>query len=89
MSRQLVPVLADSSRIPQVPMILVMERQERRDPDAMLTKLELAKALRVSTRTVDRWLAEKSGPPVVRLPHGQLRWRWSDVVAWVEDRRDT
>jgi predicted DNA-binding transcriptional regulator AlpA len=69
-------------------MIHVMERQERH-PDDLLTKVQLAKALNVSTRTVDRWLAEKSGPPVVRLPHGQLRWRWKDVVAWVEERRDT
>jgi DNA-binding transcriptional MerR regulator len=50
-----------------------MERQERRDDDAMLTKVELAKAFNVSTRTIDRWLAEGSGPPVIRLPHGQLR----------------
>jgi predicted DNA-binding transcriptional regulator AlpA len=71
-----------------LPIILDMERQEHHDND-MLTKVELARALNVSTRTIDRWIAEGSGPPYIRLPRGRLRWRWRDVRAWLDARRVT
>jgi len=63
-----------------------MERQQYQDDD-MLTKVQLAAALNVSTRTVDRWIAERSGPPYVRLPRNRLRWRWGDVQAWLREHR--
>ena len=63
-----------------------MERQPYRDDD-MLSRVELAKAVRVSVRTVDRWIADGTGPPFIRLPGGTLRWRWGDVRAWIEARR--
>jgi predicted DNA-binding transcriptional regulator AlpA len=66
--------------------MLDMERQEHRDDD-MLTKVELGAALNVSTRTIDRWLANGTGPPCIRLPRGRLRWRWGDVRLWLEQRR--
>ena len=68
-------------------MILDMERQQHH-PDDMLTKVQLGKALNVSTRTIDRWIAEGSGPPFIRLPRGRLRWRWGDVQAWLAERRE-
>jgi predicted DNA-binding transcriptional regulator AlpA len=64
-----------------------MERQEYRDDD-MLTKVQLGAALNVSTRTVDRWIAEGSGPPFIRLPRGRIRYRWGDVRAWVAEHRE-
>jgi predicted DNA-binding transcriptional regulator AlpA len=64
-----------------------MSRQERH-PDDMLSKVELAQALNVSTRTIDRWLADQTGPPYVRLPRGRLRWRWGDVQEWLRERRE-
>jgi predicted DNA-binding transcriptional regulator AlpA len=64
-----------------------MDRQPYRDDD-MLTRVELAKALHVSVRTVDRWIAEGTGPSHVRLPRGTLRWRWGDVLAWIEEHRE-
>jgi excisionase family DNA binding protein len=64
-----------------------MERQARH-PDDMLRKTELAEALNVSTRTIDRWVREGTGPPYVRLPRGRLRWRWGDVEAWLAEHRE-
>jgi predicted DNA-binding transcriptional regulator AlpA len=64
----------------------VMERQPYQD-DAMLSRVQLAEALNISVRTVDRWIAEGAGPPYIRLPRGTLRWRWGDVKAWLEARR--
>jgi predicted DNA-binding transcriptional regulator AlpA len=79
--------VAYCTRGKQTPTIAVMGRQSHRDDD-MLSRAELAAALSVSTRTVDRWIAEGTGPPYVRLPRGMLRWRWGDVQAWLAERRE-
>jgi predicted DNA-binding transcriptional regulator AlpA len=65
-----------------------MERQQYQDDD-LLTKVQLAAALNVSSRTVDRWLAEGEGPPYIRLPRNRLRWRWGDVRTWLDQRRES
>jgi excisionase family DNA binding protein len=57
--------------------------------DDMLSKRELAEALNVSVRTIERWHALGTGPPAIRLPGGQLRWRWSAVQAWLEHRGES
>jgi predicted DNA-binding transcriptional regulator AlpA len=58
------------------------------DEDRLLSRKELAAALGVSTRTVDRWIREQSGPPATLLPSGRRRWRWGDVQAWLWERRE-
>jgi predicted DNA-binding transcriptional regulator AlpA len=63
-----------------------MERRPYRDDD-MLTRVQLATALNLSVRTVDRWIAEGTGPPYLRLPRGTLRWRWGDVQDWLRQHR--
>jgi predicted DNA-binding transcriptional regulator AlpA len=54
----------------------------------LLSRKELAAALGVSTRTVDRWIQEQTGPPATLLPSGRRRWRWGDVEAWLRQRRE-
>jgi hypothetical protein len=49
------------------------------DENAMPSRKELAAALSVSTRTVDRWIADRTGPPATVLPSGRRRWRWGAV----------
>ena len=85
--RQVLRNVADCTQSEQTPTISVMERQAHHDDD-MLSRVELAAALNISTRTVDRWIAEGTGPPYVRLPRGMLRWRWGDVQAWLAERRE-
>jgi predicted DNA-binding transcriptional regulator AlpA len=58
------------------------------DEDRLLSRKELAAALGVSTRTVDRWIHEQTGPPATLLPSGRRRWRWGDVEAWLRQRRE-
>ena len=58
------------------------------DDDRMLTKRELAEALHVGVRTIERMQAAGTGPPAIRLPSGRLRWRWGDVRVWVASRRE-
>jgi predicted DNA-binding transcriptional regulator AlpA len=64
-----------------------MGRQERHDDD-MLTRVQPAEALNISSRTIDRWIREGTGPPFIRLSRGTLRWRWGDVQAWLAERRE-
>jgi excisionase family DNA binding protein len=58
------------------------------DDNRLLSRKELAAALGVSTRTVDRWIREGTGPPATLLPGGRRRWRWGDVQAWLRERRE-
>lgn len=60
----------------------------QRDDDALLSRKELAAALGVSSRTVDRWIADGTGPPATMLPSGRRRWRWADVRQWIRERRE-
>ena len=49
-------------------------------PEALLTRRELAKLCKVSTRTVDNWVANKR-IPVLRGPSERcVRFSWSEVV---------
>jgi excisionase family DNA binding protein len=58
------------------------------DENRLLSRKELAAALGVSTRTVDRWIRDGEGPPATLLPGGRRRWRWGDVEAWLRQRRE-
>jgi predicted DNA-binding transcriptional regulator AlpA len=58
------------------------------DENRLLSRKELAAALGVSARTVDRWIREQTGPPATLLPSGRRRWRWGDVEAWLRQRRE-
>ena len=49
------------------------------DEDRLLSRKELAAALGVSTRTVDRWIHEQTG---------RRRWRRGDVETWLRQRRE-
>jgi predicted DNA-binding transcriptional regulator AlpA len=68
-------------------MIVAMEREESYRDDDMLSRVQLAKALNVSTRTVDTWISTGTAPPYTRLPGGMLRWRWGDVREWLREHR--
>jgi predicted DNA-binding transcriptional regulator AlpA len=57
------------------------------EPGDLLNKVELAAALSVSTRTVDRWVSTGEAPPYVVLPNNRLRWKWADVLVWLQARR--
>ena len=54
-------------------------------PLGLLTRSELAQALRVSTRTLDRRRYDDGFPEAVRLL-GRPRWRVVDVQGWFERR---
>lgn len=56
------------------------EAEQEGRPQPLLTRRELAKLCKVSTRTVDNWVASKR-IPVLRGPGGgSVRFSWSEVV---------
>ena len=56
------------------------------DFEVFLTPGELALALRVRSSTLANWRAASRGPDYFRL-EGNLRYRMSDVKAWLRGRR--
>ena len=53
--------------------------QEANKPEPLITRRELAKLCKVSTRTVDSWVASNS-IPVLRGPSERcVRFLWSEV----------
>jgi excisionase family DNA binding protein len=55
--------------------------------DDLLTEAELADYCRVSLRTVRRWRAERTGPPVL-WAGDRPRYRREDVDAWLRRRAE-
>jgi excisionase family DNA binding protein len=53
----------------------------------LLTPDELAEFLNVSPRTIETWRYQRKGPRAVRVG-GLLRFRESDVEAWLEANAD-
>ena len=68
-----------------LPIVVGMERHQYRDEDH-LSRVELAKVLHLSTKTLDRYRQGGEGPPFVTLPGGRIRYRWGDVRRWLEAR---
>jgi excisionase family DNA binding protein len=66
-------------------------RSMQHDRDAagerLLTVTETAEYLRVSRRTLDRWLAEGIGPPSIKLPSGARRYRKADLDRWIAEHQ--
>jgi len=57
----------------------------KQDED-MLTEAEVARMLGVSLSTVKRLRASGEGPPSIRVGKRALRYRRSDVEAWLQRR---
>jgi predicted DNA-binding transcriptional regulator AlpA len=61
-----------------------LQQQVRRQLETLLTKPQLAKMLQVSTRTIDRWLAEDRLPDDLRVEiSGTVRFRQDIAAEWV------
>ena len=61
---------------------MVQIMTQRQDPDHLLTKPEAANHLRISIRTLDRWI-DAGTLPVVRLGSRSVRIRQSDIDALI------
>jgi hypothetical protein len=59
---------------------------DRDDPNALLPPPAAARRLNVATQTLARWRMEQRGPPFY-LVGGRVAYRWSEVEAWLAERR--
>ena len=50
------------------------------------TRQELEKIFKVSPATIYRWIKEGNFPKPVRLGANMVRWKASDIEAWMTDR---
>lgn len=51
---------------------------------ALLTTVEVAEVLRVSTWTVRWWRTQRTGPPYVRLGGWAIRYPWAALVSYLQ-----
>jgi|tagenome__1003787_1003787.scaffolds.fasta_scaffold20959347_4 hypothetical protein len=53
------------------------------DPDALLTEVQAAEFLSLSTRTLQAWRERRSGPPFVRAGRA-VRYRRRALYIWID-----
>jgi len=52
----------------------------------LLTTREMARFLRISTATIDKY-RKRGLIPYVRLPNGQVRFEQREIMRWIEEKR--
>jgi hypothetical protein len=57
------------------------------DPDAMMTTAALAVLCGVSSRTPEAWRLKGIGPPYFEISSRCVRYKRSDVIAWLANFR--
>ena len=55
-------------------------------PSPLLTPVEVAQLLRVNIQTLSVWRKAGTGPKSVKVSERKLRYRQSDVEAWLDAR---
>ncbi len=61
------------------------DRDER--GERLLTTIEAADYLRVSRRTLARWIQQGIAPPSIKLPSGGRRYRKADLDRWIVEHQ--
>jgi len=56
------------------------------EPDQLLDERGAAALLGVSTRTMERWRAERTGPPFVRLSARAIRYSRAALLRWIAEK---
>jgi len=53
------------------------------------TRQQLEKLFKVSPATIYRWIKEGKFPAPIHLGANMVRWKVSDIEAWITDREST
>jgi predicted DNA-binding transcriptional regulator AlpA len=57
-----------------------------RDPRALASRTEVAGHLNVPEATLAQWAYKRIGPRYIRVGR-HVRYRWSDVEAWLDEQQ--
>ncbi len=60
-------------------------RTDSLDQDKLLTEIQAADLLRMSSRTLQAWRGQGVGPPFIRAGRA-IRYRRSDVLSWATEQ---
>ena len=52
----------------------------------LLTTREMARFLRISTGTIDKY-RRRGLIPYIKLPNGQVRFEQREIIKWIQERR--
>jgi predicted DNA-binding transcriptional regulator AlpA len=55
-------------------------------PDELLNTVATAQWLGISRQRLESWRSEGGGPPFIRISHRCVRYRRSQVLAWLKER---
>ena len=53
--------------------------------EVLMTSAQVAEYLQMSLRTVEDWRLKSKGPKFIRLSQHRIRYRRSDVDAWLDN----
>lgn len=67
--------------------VFAQNRADRRHPDRLASRAEVAAYLGVATKTLSKWATNGTGPRYTRLGGGEVRYRWTDVEAWLATQK--
>ena len=56
------------------------------DRDRVLTTAELLERIPLDRSTIWRMVREERFPPPIQLTRSRIGWRWSTVLAWLDER---
>ena len=63
-----------------------MTSQSKHDPNALVDEKEAASILCYSVRALQNWRHRGGGPRFVKVSSRSVRYRRSDLAAWIEER---
>lgn len=61
-------------------------RQSMKQGDALLNETEAGRRLGFSVRTLQGWRIRGGGPPFLKMSRRAVRYRASDLEAWIRSR---
>jgi len=76
--------LASIERIAMPESTIVPNRADRRHPERLASRPEVAHYLGVAPKTLAEWASRSVGPRYYRVAGGGVRYRWTDVEKWLD-----
>ncbi len=70
----------------QSPTTLPESHSTETNPDALLDEKRTAQLLSINHRTLQQWRLRGTGPRFIRISSRCVRYRYRDLLAWINER---